>query len=1151
MRGTHHPQIDLFSSIAPEKRVPAEQQSRLLTFVAWFGIVVGLPISAAAAPTECPEWAAKIVSIEGRVESLRAGDTNWQAVNLNDTYCPNDRIRTLENSRAAIQLQNETILRLDQNTVVRFAGLDPQSPTLLELIRGSAFFLSRFPRTLTIETPFVNAASGGTEFHIEVNEADQTTTVTVIEGQMNVTNEAGSTVVTGGQAAVTKSGQAPVLRVVVRARDAIQWALYYPPVLSLRDLRLGETGGLAETDWRVMVLRSIESYRAGDVANAFAAIEGAPEEVSDPRFYTYRASLLLSVGRADQARSDIEKALVLAPSDALALALQSIMAVVQNEPDKALKLATDATEAAPDSVSVRIALSYAQQANFNLAEALAAAKEAVKLDPEASLAWARSAELWMSQGHLDEALDAARKAEALNSREVRIQTVLGFAYLTQIKIAAAKNAFEKAIALNSADPLPRLGLGLAKIREGDLEPGRKEIEIAATLDPNNAMIRSYLGKAYYEEKRDPQAAIQLDMAKELDPNDPTPYLYDAVRKQTLNRPVEAVQDLQRSIKLNDNRAVYRSRLLLDSDLAARSVSLARISEDLGFRQLALVEAWKSVHFDPANYSAHRYLADSYQALPRSEIARLSELMVSQLLQPLNNYPAQPRMAEGASAILSGTVPANPSFNEFSQLFIRDGVQFVGSGIWGGNGTLGEEAIVSGLHKHLSYSVGQFHHETDGYRNNADLRETIYNAFTQITLTSGLSIQGEVRSNGLKKGDPDLRFDPLDFSPSLRVEMNTDNYRMGLHSRLNPSSDLLASVIYQQVDEKRDDSDLQGFPPGTLLSQSWDSKGFIGETQYLFRSDRLNLAVGAGRFRETQTADISIPAFFVDISERTEVHHTNGYVYSYITVVPSAMVTVGASRERFDGLPRDREQWNPKLGLTFHPTRDTTVRMARFRVLKRSVLSHRTLEPTHVAGFQQFFDDLAGSDTRRSGGVAIDQKIGSLAFGGIELSIRDIVIPLVPLVVGDPILEVKKEERLVRSYLYSLPFSWLAASAEYQLERLDSSDFTQPFAPKIKTHRVVLGPNFYHSSGLFAKLRGIYVDQGGMFSTRATGTFAAGDDQFWLADAMLGYRFSKRRGILTVEARNVFDKRFQFHDTDPDHPLIQPERLIFSRMTMTF
>ena len=59
------------------------------------------------------------------------------------------------------------------------------------------------------------------------------------------------------------------------------------------------------------------------------------------------------------------------------------------------------------------------------------------------------------------------------------------------------------------------------------------------------------------------------VAKAYDPRDPTPWFYDAIRKQTDNRPVEALQDLEKSIELNDNRAVYRSRLLLDQDLAAR------------------------------------------------------------------------------------------------------------------------------------------------------------------------------------------------------------------------------------------------------------------------------------------------------------------------------------------------------------------------------------------------------------------------------------------------------------------------------------------------------------------------------------------------------------------------------------------------------
>jgi Flp pilus assembly protein TadD len=203
--------------------------------------------------------------------------------------------------------------------------------------------------------------------------------------------------------------------------------------------------------------------------------------------------------------------------------------------------------------------------------------------------------LQQSFGDLDKSLDSAKKATALRPDLSRTQTVLGFSYLTRVETGEAKGAFEQAIKLDDADPLPRLGLGLAKIRDGHLEDGRREIEIAASLDPNNSLIRSYLGKAYYEEKRDKLATDQYEMAKSLDPSDPTPYFYAAIEKQTTNRPVDALHDLEKSIELNDNRAVYRSRLLLDSDLAARSASFARIYSDLGFQQRALVEGWKSVN----------------------------------------------------------------------------------------------------------------------------------------------------------------------------------------------------------------------------------------------------------------------------------------------------------------------------------------------------------------------------------------------------------------------------------------------------------------------------------------------------------------------------------------------------------------------------
>ena len=320
--------------------------------------------------------------------------------------------------------------------------------------------------------------------------------------------------------------------------------------------------------------------------------------------------------------------------------------------------------------------------------------------------------------------------------------------------------------MDQADPLPRLGLGLAKIRKGDLEGGSKEIEIAASLSPNNSIVRSYLGKAYYEEKREKQASEEYRIAKELDPMDPTPYFYDAILKQTTNRPVEALHELQKAIELNDNRAVYRSKLLLDADLAARSASLGQIYNNLGFQQRALVEGWKSVNTDPADFSGHRFLADTYAVLPRHEIARVSELLQSQLLQPLNITPIQPHLAE-SNLLLSGGGPGDLSFNEFNPIFNRNRAALQTSGMVGENNTWGEEVVVSGIYDNASFSIGQFYNQTDGFRKNAFLWDTIYDAFLQLSLSPRTSIQGEFRYRYTKSGDLGLRFFPDDFTPFLR------------------------------------------------------------------------------------------------------------------------------------------------------------------------------------------------------------------------------------------------------------------------------------------------------------------------------------------------------------------------------------------------
>jgi tetratricopeptide (TPR) repeat protein len=1104
----------------------------VVIFFAVFSFGFFWPARAADAP--CDLWIAKAVSVQGTVEARKAGTSFWVIVKLNDTFCPGDMIRVQENSRAAVALSNETNLRLDQRTTIIFTGVENEQTFLLDILSGALNFFSRFTRRLKILTPFVNASVEGTEGFIRVEEEEAF--VSIFEGTVLASNAAGTLTLTGGQSAVAKKGTAPVQRVVVRPRDAVHWALYYPPVMY------------------------------------FPPGVSPKEDLGDPRFLTYRASQLLAVGRVDDANSYIQRALSLDPRYSDAHALQAIIFVAQNERNKALNAARKAIETGPNSASARIANSYAQQAAFDLAGARTSIEEALKLDPDNALAWARLAELWSSFGRQGKALDAAQKAVELDPSLSRTQMVLGFAYLTQIKTTKSRAAFEKAIQLDQADPLSRLGLGLAKIRDGDLNAGGQEIEIAASLDPNNSIIRSYLGKTYFEKKQIGLDEREYTIAKELDPNDPTPWFYDAIAKQTTNRPVEALHNLQKAIDLNDNRAVFRSRLLLDEDLAARSAALARIYSDLGFQQRALFEGWMAVNTDPTNFSAHRFLADSYSNRPRHEIARVSELLQSQLLQPLNITPIQPRLAESSQFLIISSGPGTLSFREFNPIFNRNRIGAQGTGLGGEDETLGGEGIASGIYKGLSFSSGYTYFDTDGWRKNADQTDKIANVFAQYQISYKTSIQAEYRYRDIENGDLQKRFFEDDFLPNLEEDEKKHTIRLGLRHAFTPGSVLIGNFSYQDKDFVQRDIPGAVFGPFgpnvTLEKLNLDTDARSAELGYLFRSKYANLVSGAGYFdidsdlKQTTETFFPFPPFPPPpfgpggTSQTTvtpsdlDVEHTNLYLYAYLNFPKNVTWTLGASGDYLDSDSRerpDKDQFNPKFGITWSPFSGTTLRGAAFKALKRTLITDQTLEPTQVAGFNQFFDDANGTESKHYG-AAIDQKITKTIFAGLEYYKRDLEVPF--LRPGNTPGNVDWDEKVYRAYLNWAPHKWLSLSADYLYEEFDRDESLGEGTLSVETHYLPLGINFFHPSGLSTFLKATYVDQEGRFERLSNiGTFTNEQDDFWLLDAAISYRLPKRYGIITLGVTNLLDEKFEYFDTDRDNPRIQPERYIFGKVTL--
>lgn len=1076
----------------------------------------GWLLAAMPAHAACTEPTARIVAIDNSVQLKDASTSAFVPATLNAPVCQGDLIRVGVSSRATVVfLDGGLRMTVEQNTewVVRPPRQSGRS--IIGLIRGAILFLIRQPRSVDVETPFVNAAVEGTEFVVRV-ERDRTT-VAVLQGSVQMANDAGRLALQSGQAGEAISGRAPQ-RINVRPDDAVQWALYYQPILP------------------------------GDSLQRLAQV---PAGNRDAQFYFRTASVLLGAGRVVEARENLANGRRLDPNDGTAEALEAIIAVAQNRHDDALKHGQQAVALSPRSTAARLALSYALQATFNLQAARDELRQVVPGDasqdrPEHALALARLAELWLSLGELDRALVTAKRAVAVSPDLARASTVLGFAALAQMDTRGAKAAFTEAIARASSDPLNHLGLGLARIREGDLHGGRGDLETAAALDVEDAVIRSYLGKAYFDERRDGLAAREFDAAQRLDPLDPTAFLYDAIRKQSVNRPVEALRDLEKSIELNDNRAVYRSRFLLDADLAARSASLGQIYRDLGFEQMAVVEGWKSLDADPGDYSGHRLLADTYSALPRHEVARVSELLQAQLFQPLNITPVAPSLAETDLFILERAGPSQPAFNEFNPLFNRNRLAVQLSGAVGQRSLLGDEATVSGVWDRVSFSVGQYHYDTDGFRVNNDQDRDIQNAFVQYRLSPSTSVQAEFRANNSVAGDLNLLFNLTDFSADERTTIDSTVWRIGVRHVFSPRNQIIGSVYWGSEDRDRSSSFEGGHLTNVSRTDSWTA-----EVRHLFRSRRFNVTSGLGRFQSDRDRDDQIvfelpfPPFSDTIhrvfNDRPE--QTNLYSYASVDLPEHVTLTAGASADFYERKFFERNQLNPKLGVSWNPVPSTTLRAAAFRVLHRTLVASQTIEPTQVAGFNQFFADVEGEEATRYG-LAIDQKIDDGLFGGLEYSWRNLRVP-VDLIdeLGNTIVErFDRSEQAGRAYGYWTPGNRLALTANYLFERFDrnSASSGSENILELRTHRVPLSVRYFDPDGLFAGVTATYVAQNGRFA--GLDFEPSGEDRFWIVDAGFGYRLPKRYGRIVFEAKNLFDEEFSFQDTEPGNPSVKPGRL---------
>jgi hypothetical protein len=567
------------------------------------------------------------------------------------------------------------------------------------------------------------------------------------------------------------------------------------------------------------------------------------------------------------------------------------------------------------------------------------------------------------------------------------------------------------------------------------------LQTAAALEPNRSLLRSYLGKAFANVHDESRAEKELALARRGDTNDPTPWLYSGLLAEQQNRFNEGVEDLEKSLAHNDNRQVYRSRLLLDQDRAVRAASLATIYQNDGLSDVSLREAARSVTYDYASYSAHLFLANSFDALRdptrfnlRYETSWFNELLLANLLAPVG----------------AGAFSQDISQQEYARLFEADRLGLISDSAWRSDGQFRQRATQFGTLGNTAYALDLDYQHNDGIRPNNTLDRIEWYSTIKQQLSPQDTILLLTKYQDYHSGD-NFQYYSIPFTsvltnyfcnpftgtligfPQTNVSGVRTNFtldepqqpllHLGYHREWAPgwhtvvlAGRLAATQTFSDRNVALPVTFTQPacglFVTGEEFDVRYQSKVevYTAELNQIVQTERHTSVLG-GRF---QTGDFTTSNFITNSMDPVTFPSTNYTVkpdfsrislYAYHTweLLDHCWLTAGLAYEHLT-YPRNhrqipiqaesatREELDPKAALVWSLTPQLTLRGIYTRSLGGVSYDESVrLEPTQLAGFSQSFrtllsESVAGSVTApryETYGGALDLKLNTRTYLGVQ------------------------------------------------------------------------------------------------------------------------------------------------------------------------
>jgi hypothetical protein len=630
---------------------------------------------------------------------------------------------------------------------------------------------------------------------------------------------------------------------------------------------------------------------------------------------------------------------------------------------------------------------------------------------------------------------------------------------------------------------------------------------------------------------------------------------------------------------------------LDQDRAVRSANLAGIYQDAGMNDWSVLEASRAVSYDYANYSAHLFLANSYDALrdpnrlnSRYETPAVTEYLVANLLAPADAGPLSPAISQ----------------QEYSRLFQRDRLGLATDTEYLSRGAWTQSAAQYGVFGNFSYNAQAFYRWDPGQRVNNDFEEKQFSIVLKQQLTPQDGVYLDIDSVRTESGDILQYFDPTMANSRLRVRDRQEPLvLLGYHREWSPGTHtlLLGARIVDDFSFRNPDQSVPvasafGGASGQEISGvnviqvaeqfHLAQETYSAELQQIFEQADHSTIVGSrfqwGDFQnqnvQTNPSDLSgifenpdIPA-----SQRfdTDLRRFNFYGYHQWRIAAPLLLVGGVSYDQLtfpenilSGPLSSKEQTvdqvSPKAGLIWTPLSNSVIRMDYTRSLAGvNIEQSYRLEPSSVAGFNQAYrsiipESVAGTIPGariETFGLSLEQKFKTGTYLSLTGEIldsdtgrrvgsfrvddtSDFAFP------ADLRQQLNFRERFLLFTADQLLGEWFSVGARYrpswtrldenfvQIPNLPPGAISPGFQPRQHLDTVLHELNLHAN---FNHPSGVFAVAEAVWYLQSNSGYAPAEpgSEFWQVNLFAGCRLARRRIEISAGILNVTDQDYRLN-----------------------